>query len=49
MNTKRSVRVPDALWVELDAVAQDMGVSVSTVIRWALKEYLKKGTRWETR
>jgi predicted transcriptional regulator len=45
----RSVRLPDALWERLQAVAEARGVSVSTVILTALSEYERKVTSWEKR
>jgi predicted DNA-binding ribbon-helix-helix protein len=45
----RSVRLPDALWERLQAVATARGVSVSTVILTALSEYEGKVTQWEKR
>jgi len=45
----RSVRLPDALWEQLQAVATARGVSVSTVILAALSEYEGKVTQWEKR
>lgn len=45
----RSVRVPDALWERLQAVASARGVSVSAVILAALSEYEGKVTQWEKR
>lgn len=44
----RSVRLPDALWEQLQGIASARGVSVSTVILMALNEY-GKGRSWEKR
>jgi predicted DNA-binding ribbon-helix-helix protein len=45
----RSVRLPDALWERLQAVAEARGVSVSQVIVTALSEYKEGVTSWEKR
>lgn len=51
----RSVRLPDALWERLQAVAEARGVSVSTVIVWALTAFIADGyvgkgvEKWEKR
>ena len=45
----RSVRMPDVLWASLAKVASARGVSVSTVIVWALSEFVEEGDRWERR
>lgn len=45
----RSVRLPDVLWARLQAVADAQGVSVSTVIVWALSVFVEKGAKWEER
>jgi predicted transcriptional regulator len=45
----RSVRLPDALWEQLQAVATARGVSVSTVILMALSEFEKGEAKWEKR
>lgn len=45
----RSVRLPDALWSQLQALASARGVSVSTVILTALSEYKEGVTSWEKR
>jgi predicted transcriptional regulator len=44
----RSVRLPDALWERLQAVAKARGVSVSTVILATLSQYAEEA-KWETR
>ncbi len=45
----RSVRLPDALWERLQAVASARGVSVSQVIVTILSEYREGVTSWEKR
>ena len=45
----RSVRLPDALWVRLQAVASARGVSVSLVIVSILIDYKEVVTSWEKR
>jgi predicted DNA-binding ribbon-helix-helix protein len=45
----RSVRLPDALWERLQAVAEARGVSVSQVIVTILSEYREGVTSWEKR
>jgi predicted DNA-binding ribbon-helix-helix protein len=45
----RSVRLPDALWERLQAVASARGVSVSQVIVTILSEYKEGVTSWEKR
>lgn len=38
----RSVRVPDDLWEEAQAIAEARGEPLSEVIRQALEEYVKR-------
>ena len=45
----RSVRLPDALWERLQALASARGVSVSQVILTILSEYKEGVTSWEKR
>jgi predicted transcriptional regulator len=39
---QRTVRVPDELWVEVKAVAEQRGDTVSDVVRAALERYVKR-------
>jgi hypothetical protein len=51
----RSVRLPDSLWEQLQVLASARGVSVSTVIVWALTAFIADGyvgkgvEKWEKR
>lgn len=40
--TRRTVRVPDALWQAAQAKAQGRGEDLSAVIRAALERYVKR-------
>lgn len=41
----RSLRVPEALWTDAKALADERQENISDVIREALERYVKKGKR----